>query len=96
MSTAKSSTEPETIPVESGKGGKKPSRNRGADPIEPIPYREVRGHMLIERAFDGLDEGECRRLAGLVADKYGPKPPTIIPGLRVTGIGVAGDALPTE
>lgn len=50
-------------------------RPRGpADPIDAIPYPEVRAHLLIERAFDGLDDPAKFRLAGLVAEKYGPKP----------------------
>lgn len=68
-------TAPETIPVETGKNGKK---KRGADPIDAIPYPEVRAFAYIERAFECLDDAARCRIAGLVADKYGPKPVPVI------------------
>lgn len=76
--TTKASTHPETIPVETDGKGKKPGKKRGGDPIDAIPYPEVRAHALIERAFEPLNEDERRRIAGLVADKYGPKPVPVI------------------
>lgn len=80
--TTKAGTHPETIPVEGER-----TRKRGTtDPLDAIPYPEVRGFMLIERAFDGLDDDSKRRLAGLVADKYGPKPPPSIAGDFTKGL----------
>ena len=69
---------PEKIPVSTDSD--QPKRKRGAvDPIEAIPYPEVRAFMRIEQAFDGLDEPARRRLANLVADKFGAPKALVIP-----------------
>lgn len=78
-------TAPETIPVETDGKGKKPGKKRGADPIDAIPYPEVRAFAYIERAFEDLDDAARCRIAGLVADKYGPKP-IILRGLPLADV----------